>query len=459
MLLSLFYKDLIVSILKSRDFSFSKAYDFSLSYLIHYPKLQVFYPPLYHLITGLFFYPILGISSFTARFSNFLFGLASITLIYYFSSSITNKKNGFISAIIFSLNPIVLSYIRLAMKDFLAISFSLLAILFFFLSFKKKKPRYFLIVGIISALAVLSDVPAATVFATIVITLLLKNDIKRLIIFVISSSLLLLPYTFLIMKIGGIEINTLRYGMYSFFANFSLEEFVLLLPIMVILTVNFIHYYKKKKFFYREIFIWFLISFIVANLISIKSRFFLYFLLPLYTVSGYWMSKKRGLFILLLFYSLVVSVYLIQTYHFPTYPVKEAVEFVHHSLPEGANVALLTEKDDTLYSSSFMFPLAVQDKNKTIIFLRPCYFWNKTREEKIDTLKNGGVYFVIAIKDTEEYGNVTQIKDRLDKVYENGIIEVYKFKDYQPTNKVCNFVCTTNQLYCTKYNSPFDVYS
>jgi len=171
------------------------------------------------------------------------------------------------------------------------------------------------------------------------------------------------------------------------------------------------------------------------------------------------MSKKRGLFILLLFYSLVVSVYLIQTYHFPTYPVKEAVEFVHHSLPEGANVALLTEKDDTLYSSSFMFPLAVQDKNKTIIFLRPCYFWNKTREEKIDTLKNGGVYFVIAIKDTEEYGNVTQIKDRLDKVYENGIIEVYKFKDYQPTNKVCNFVCTTNQLYCTKYNSPFDVYS
>jgi len=459
MLLSLFYKDLITTILKTGGFSFSKAYDFSLSYLIHYPKLQVFYPPLYHIFTGLFFYSLFGVSPFTARLSNFLFGIASIILIYYFSSNLIDKKSGFISAIIFSLNPIVLSVIMLAMKDFLAILFSLLTMILFFLSLKKKKNSYFFIVGIISALAILSDVPAATVYVTIFITLLLKKKIKELIIFVISSALLLLPYAILIIKIGGIEINAIRYSMYSFFANFVLEEFILILPIMIILFISFVYYYKKKKLFYKEILIWFLISFVVANLISIKSRFFLFFLLPLFIVSGFWLSKGKKLLVGLLIYSFIISVYLVRTYYFPTYPVNEITEFIHKNLPARLNVALLTEKDGALYSSSFIFPQAMWDKNKTVMFLRPCYFWNKTKEEKINTLKDSGVYFVIAIKNTAEYGNVTQIKDRLDKVYEKGIIEVYKFKDYQPTNKICNFVCTTNQLYCTKYNSPFDIYS
>jgi hypothetical protein len=55
LLLSAFYKDLIFNILQTRNFSFNHAYEFGIRYLVHYPKLQIAYPPLYHLTTAIVF--------------------------------------------------------------------------------------------------------------------------------------------------------------------------------------------------------------------------------------------------------------------------------------------------------------------------------------------------------------------------------------------------------------------
>jgi len=460
MLISLFYRDLITSILKNRDFSFTKAYDFSFSYLVHYPKLQVFYPPLYHLVTGSMSYSILGVSSFAARFTNFIFGILSFVVLYIFSSKFIGKKSAFISVLVFSLNPTTLSYMRLAMKDFAAIFFSLLCMLTFLIAQKNKKPKYFFASGVLASLAVLSDRSGLVLLPTTLALFLLKKDkLKNILIFFLSSSILLIPYSLVILKIGGLELSLFVYQAYGFLTETPLERLILLSPIFFVLFLSLTIYVKGKKQMRKEFLVWFLVGFIVIFFMVFKPRFIQFFLLPSYIVCGYWLSKRKIMLIFILLYSLIVSFYLIKTYLFPTYPVQEVVEYVYSNLPNGANVALLTEKDDTLFSSSFMFPMATLDQNKTVVFLRPCYFLNKTREEKIDILKESGTYFVIGIKDTPEYDNIIQIEDRLEKVLEKDIIEVYRFKDYTPTDKICNYICTTGEIMCTEFTSPFEVYS
>jgi 4-amino-4-deoxy-L-arabinose transferase-like glycosyltransferase len=460
MLLSLFYRDLTTTILKNRDFSFSKAYNFSFSYLVHYPKLQVFYPPLYHLVTGLLFYSILGISSFAARFSNFIFGILSITVLYIFSSRFTDKRSAFISVLIFSLNPTTLSYIRLTMKDFATIFFSLLCMLIFFMAKKNKKSRYFFVSGVLASLAVLSDRSGLVLLPTVFAIFLLEREkLKNILIFFLSSSILLIPYSLIVLKVGGLGLNLLIYQGYGFLSETPWERLLLLSPVFGILFVSLTIYVKKKKQMWKEFLVWFFVGFIMIFFMVFKPRFIQFFLLPAYTVAGFWLSKKKTILIIILIYSLVVSFYLIKTYLFPTYPVQEVVEYVYSNLPDKANIALLTERGDTLYSSSFMFPVASLDENKTIMFLRPCYFWNKTGEETIGILKESGVYFVIGVKETPEYDNLIQIKDELEKVLEKDTIEVYRFKDYKPTDNNCNYICTTGEILCTKFTSPFNVYS
>lgn len=462
MLLSLFYRDLITTIFKNQDFSFSKVYNFSISYLIHYPKLQVFYPPLYHLVTGLIFYSLFGVSSFAARFSNFLFGVLSIIVLYILSSSILkNKKLAFFSVLAFSLSPITLIFIRISLKDFTAIFFTLLSMFLFFATEKFRKKRYFFLCGLSSFLAVMGDRPGFVAFAVLLTLFFLKKEkLKNILVFFLTFFILLLPYALLILKLNGLEINLLIYKSYGFLKQPDLGHSLFFLPILGVLIYSLFYYVKRRGKFWKELLIWFGVSFIIIFFMCFQPRFYPFFLIPSYVTFGYLIGKRRKIILLLfLVFCVVTALYTIKKYHFPTYPVREVVDFIYTNLPDRTNVALLTEKDNTLYTSSFTFPLAILDKNKTITFLRPCYLWDKTKGEKINILKEHGVYFVISIKDTPDYGNVTQIKDELEKVYERDIIEVYKFKDFTPTDRICNYICTTEEVLCTSYDSPFDVYS
>jgi hypothetical protein len=456
MILSLFYRDLLKWIIKTKILNFQKIYDFSVSYLIHYPKLQVFYPLLYHLITGVFFYSLFGINEYAARFCSFSFYVASTLMLCFLSKKVTGKY-ALLSALAFSIYPVSFYISFLAMKDMVAIFFSLLAI-YFYLTLKKNNKNFFLL-GIVSSLAILSERSGIIIPMVITLHLILKRQkVKHLVVFILGLSALMLPYALVVIKIGGLEISKIIYQKYGFLRQFPIFTTLLLSPLIVLLCSSL--FYEKSKEIKRFFSLWFFVAFIIIFFMSFKPRFYQYFLLPLFILSGKFFGKNKKLFVFFVCYSILLNVHFVTSYYLPNYPVREVANYIYNNLPRNANVALISEDGDKLYSSSFMFPLATIDKNKTIVFLRPCYFNNKTREEVLDILKNNGVYFVIVVKDIPEvknYDKVLMIRDKLEKVFEKNHVEVHRFKEYKPTSKICNYICTTQEVLCTNYDSPFDV--
>src|SRR3972149_8995463 len=108
-LIAIFFRDLINNIIKHPTLSFSKIYNYAISYLVHCPKLSLYYPPLLHIIVS-FFYAILGASFFTGRFVVLLFSVGTLGILYKISKTFFNKKIALFSTILFATTATVFYY-------------------------------------------------------------------------------------------------------------------------------------------------------------------------------------------------------------------------------------------------------------------------------------------------------------------------------------------------------------
>ena len=457
-LLALFYKDILTKSVRNLDLSFEHMYEFGISYLIHYPKLQVFYPPLYHFLIGFFFYPIFGISVFSARLTTIIMTTLSVIIFYLVTKEFFNRKVSFVATLLFSLFPITLSYGRLVMMEFTAIFFILLSLYFYQKAWKSDKNKYYILTSIVVLLAIMSKRPGFLLVPIYSLHILYRKKWKNLISFLIPVRVLFTPYILFLRKIGGLEVSSSIYSMYAFQ---SLDTWKYFFTFPFILLLMFLFFYQnyriwkgKEKFFI----LWFLIFFIGVFFISFKPRYFHYFLIPVFMISGKCLRKikKRWLCLFLIGY-IVLSVTL-TVLDWEKYPEIEKISTtIHSTLPKNGNVAMISETSYK-FSSAFTFYLARVDENKTIFFYRPCLFYNKTRGEILDLFEKNNVFYVIAIPKIEGYENVKKINEILELV-ESGPIELYKVKNFvQKQRKYCNYICLTEQEICTEYFSPYDVY-
>jgi len=457
-LLALFYKDMFTISLQNLDFSFKNLYDFGVSYLIHYPKLQVFYPPIYHFLTGLLFYPIFGISVFSARLVNIIMSTLSVITFYFVTKEFFNRKSAFIATLLFSLFPVTLWIGRMAMMEFTVVFFTLLSFYFYQKAWKNDKNKYYILTSIMILLAIMSKRAGFFLIPIYGLHILYRKKWKKLITFLIPVGILFIPYFLIFMKIGGFEVSSAIYSKYAFETPETWEYFFKFPFLLVLLFLFFYHNYKRRGKKENFFMIWFLIFFVGILLISFKFRYFHYFQIPVFMVAGSYFSKikKRWLCLFLVGY-VILSVYL-TVQEWENYPQVEKISYeIYSTRPKNGNIAVFSE-GGYRFSSNFAFYLARLDENKTIFLYRSCLFHNKTREEILDFFEKNNVFYVIAIPEMRGYENVNKIKENLELI-ESGPVELYKVKEFIPKQKeYCNYICLTEEEICTEYFSPYDVY-
>jgi len=463
-LLSLFYRDLGLTVLKTLDLSLTKAYQFGMSYLVHYPKLQVSYTPLYHLITGFISYTLFGISSFSARFTNLVFTIATFVVFYQLVKLKFDSKTAFFSLLVFSLFSETMVLTWLALMDFTGLFFVLLSIYVYTLAKESGKKTFYFLTGLFAILAVLGKRLAVVIIPYFLIdTFLSKKSKFQKLILILIPMVLIVPYFLLIREFGVLEVNELVFSMHiqpmseMVSRLYGMQK---LYPMFLLLFLSFGFYIYKKKKYWKGMLMWVLITFPGIVFIYFTQRLFQYFFIPMYMAAGYWISRanskmKAAVFILLIY---SVSIFLVTTNNlYPERVDNEISKYIYDNIPENGNVAMFSEGE--FYSSTFMFPLAKLDENKNIVFYRPCVFYDKGADEIITYLKENNVYFVLADSDERGYDNIDKISDYLTEVSIDPV-ELYEFKEFDGHEKseYCNYVCLTQQEYCTEYGSPFDVY-
>lgn len=468
-LLAVFYKDLLSNI-PSLGFSYDAIYNYSINYLVHYPKLQIAYPPVYHLTALIPFY-VLGPSIFLLRLVNLAYAALAFFVFYSIVKKHFDEKTAFISTLFFSLSTYSLLYASRAFQDFSAFFFIMLSVWFFSKAVDSKQTKYFLILGVTSALAILSKQISAILVIFFLVcmapNLRRMQGIKQLAAFAIPLIILLTPYILLLKSVGGFEINKIVAIDYAsqqgeptslidpaYWLHFLLKPSYFAPFTIAFALVLFAYIYKKEKY-WKEFLVFSLIFYISLSVIPNKElRFSQLFLLPAYVATAAYLLRVKNRLVLpatLVAYTLISIVIFSGTVQ--SYPQSEIADRIYKSLPDGAAVSLFSDQEP-LFSSSLMAELIIKDK-KGVVVIRPCAFGNKTKEEILKTLDESNTYFVVYSTWSEDttIGKVLNSLEPAFSVTENNLTtDVYKYKNFQNKmpEKACNYICLTGGKICER---------
>ena len=466
LLLSTFYHNLIGN-LPSLDFSYDKIYNFSINYLVYYPKLQIAYPPVYH-ITNAFIFFITGPSIVVSRLVSLLYGIGTFLIFYFLIRRYFSDKIAFISVVFFSLSTYSLFYVSRGFQDFTSFFFMALSFWTFLFANKKQKMKYFILLSIPTALAILAKQTSIIIVVFFIVYILFRRRdqrVKQISIFVLPLLLILLPYFLILNTVGGFQINKLVAIDYAsdqgeptsildikFWLYFLIEP-VKFAPFTILFVGALFFYIYKKEKYWKELLIYFLTFYLCLSLIPNKEvRFSQLYLLPAYVIMALYITKAKKQLLLPTF--LVLYIITSTLIFYPTiqsYPQNIIVERVYNQTPKNASLAILSDSEP-LYSSSIISYMAVRDAK--IVILRPCAF-GETKEDILNKMDAANVYFVLHTK-FDKNQILEKVKDELELSFSiserNLTTDVYKyknFKDKSPEN-ICNYICLTGEKICKR---------
>lgn len=470
LLLSVFYKDLI-SNLPSLGFSYNRIYDFSINYLVHYPKLQIAYPPVYHISNALAFF-ILEPSIFAARLVNLLYAVLTFCVFFILVKKYSNEKTAFISTIFFSSSAYSLLYASRAFQDFSAYFFILLSLFIFSEAIEKQKTKYSVLLSITIALSILSKQISGILVLFFIAYVVLRKDIipkqkaRHIAAFLIPAIVILIPYILLLKSVGGFEINQIVAVNYAgqqgeptnildpMFWLYLIIQPAFSAPFTILFFLSLVYYIRKKEKYWKEFLLFSLIFYFSLSIIPNKElRFSQLFLLPAYIAFSSYLTKFKnkaivpGIILVYIIISLAVFYPSIQSY-----PQQKVSDYLIEKIPENASIALLSD-DEPLFSSSIISSLAANGTNSAII--RPCAFGNKTKEGILKILDESNTYFLVYSAWTQDK-TIEKIKETLNLEtsisYNNLTTEIYTYKNFQnkKPQKLCNYICLTGEKICGK---------
>jgi len=136
-LVSMFYRDIIKYIF-SGHFSFQDIYNYAIKYLVYYPKISLYYLPLYYLINFVIFNFYPGIIA--ARLMSLILMSISIylmfKLVYLFTE---DERVSFLSTLLFATSTLVNESSVLAMGEATLLFSAILAMYLFYNYYAKNK--------------------------------------------------------------------------------------------------------------------------------------------------------------------------------------------------------------------------------------------------------------------------------------------------------------------------------
>lgn len=463
LLLALFYHDLTNFVINN---GVSHAYDFAINYLVYYPKLTVYYPPLYHLLVSFLFN--ITISEIIGKVVTLLFSVGVIVLTYKMGEFLFSQKVGFISAVFLALSPVMIKYSPKVLVDIPVFFFFMLTFWLYLMAFKTKRNLYYILASVSLALGFLTKWYILPIIPLLFFYLLFerKNEtIKKYVLSLLLVALIISPYLILSYKFGLFELawkGAISVGVkegepqftsiegWLFYSKIFLHQ--LSLPISLLAFASFVWLVVKRERNWKLLLVWIIIIYITFTIIQNKGERYTIVYLPafLYSLSySFDRFVKRNNYFVFIIILLVIEMYLSYFYYLPRfdYPVDTLAKIVYKN-PVG-NVAFVSE--GSIYTSSFMFKLAELDRDRTIVVYRPCVFYNKTEDQIQQFLKENNIYYLISIENEvgyenfEKVGNIS-LKERFSH------IGLYVYDDFENrTNiKKCNYVCLTEQKICLK---------
>ncbi len=473
---SLFYRDLLFNIGKI-GFSISNIYAFGMDYMVHYPKLQVTYPPLYHIVTGMLFYSVFGISALTAKISALVFSMLSSIALYFLVRKTFNDKIALLSTFLFFVNTTSIFYSYRALTDFSAWLFVFLSVYAFAKAIKSSNNKHFILAGILSFLATMGKRPAVILIVVLFIYGLIKKNFKGSALMLSVFILLMLPYGFVMLKTGGLDVQLLVVQATGIgqgdpplltFENwiwYFVKFIIYTGPLSLALILSLSYYVYKREKYWRFALLWFVVFWIGLSIPQNKeARFFQFIFLPAYIAFSYYVLKFKNNVKIIAPAVILIVVYIAGSVMFVLSDIKhnstaDVVNFIGKNLK--GNVAVISERGD-IYSSEFIFLIASKDANKEKFVYRPCAFSGMKKDEILKYMKDNNIEYVIAVnKGTGDktffgYENLEKIKNNLVFARNFGDIDVYKFKGFDYSKKkICNKICLTGQIICTNSTSPF----
>lgn len=486
-LIALYFHNLFNDWIKNPTFSFSKIYDYTISYLVHYPKISLYYPPLFHIILS-FFYRIFGMSFWTGGLLTLIFLTLTSISIYAFCKKFINRKVGFLSAALFSFSPLIFFNSIRAMTDIPYMLFLVLTIYEFLKALESGEKKHYIFSAILFSIGFLIKWNVSFIIPMIFLYALInyRSQLKKLIFSFLLIVVILSPYLLLAVRAGFIAVpfkSSLGFitvpsksslsgsdiatqdpqftstGGWIYYFKVLWSQY-LTIPIFILAVISFVLYCIRREKLWVLFLLWFLTYYLVFTIIPNKEdRYILPAVIPMIIPLSYFvMSFKKSLSIL--FSVILVLILIISSYTVLSQSNQYKTDFdmIVKSLDNG-DIALATEPS-WFYSSDFMFRLAALDENITKIAFRPCSFSSISINNMID---NGVNYFIVAEPTEDKFtenANLVKISSYLylfEKIEtKNSTISIYAAKDYNDKkfDKICNYVCVLQDWICTKYIKP-----
>jgi len=471
-LISMLYREVILNLPKI-GFNLNNIFSFGVNYLLLYPKMQITYPPLFHLITGLVSYSILGVTPFAGRFTSSLFSFGALVFLFLSVRKLFNDKIAFLTCVLFAFSPYLIVYSGSFMMDTTAYFFVFLSLFIFLIALEKKDYKWFALLGITSFFATMSKRPAILFSIFVVVYSLIKKvDIKRILVFILVFALLLSPYGFLMYKIGGIDITLHVVQTYGSEQGepglFSLYNWIYYFngyfPILIelILLATFAYYIYKKEKNWKILLLFSLIFYIGLSIPQNKEcRFAQYIFTPMFVIFSYYLIKLKEKLkknaeyysLILIFFVgyLLLSISVPQTTSFlQNKPIKETSEYIYSNLPEGANIGMISE-NGRFSSAAIMVYISQLDQEKEVQFFRSCIFNEMSSEEILNFSKENNIYYMVSTKPQipEFEKNIQKLLDSNGFELEKTIDEakIYRQKNYTHKNIQIrkNYICILNK--------------
>lgn len=492
-LLGVFYSDLARFSLSNP--SFSKIYNYSYSYLIDFPKLSVYYPPLTHLMVAVLFF-VFGKSMFVARLVPIILSIAFAALTYNFSFYLTKKKDvSVLATFIYMSSPVVLFLSSSLLLEVAMSMFFTLGVFLFLIGMKSKKYRHFALAGIAAALGFFSKWQAALVIPMVFLYLILferkglMKNLKNFLVFLIVFSIVIAPYVLIMIRldlffvtftspvgaIGGYGDRPQFWNIESWlFYPISVFTQYFVLPLAV-MTLLGLYYCVKESFsgngdgknYFRLLLVWLAVIYIFFSLLpNRQERFILPVVFPLSLLTALTsdiMIKKFGkigklVLMLLISFNFVMSMFIpVGGLSISERLVQTTVdEKIGDFLISNPQAYYLASESPYLSPSNIMSYLA--GNGARIKGVRTCALTEINETDWDAALQEYGVRWVFY-----DLGNMNQTERPdtrfvIDALAEDGLIrkvdaieniEVYEFLNYNETpERNCNYICLIQEKIC-----------
>jgi len=470
-LVGMFFKDLLLDWIKKPTFSFKKIYDYSVSYLIYYPKVSLHYPPLPQLFFSLS-YLLFSESIITSRITTAFFSILFLILIYYITYKFYEKKEiALISCLIFMTSPIIiLSSIR-AMQEIFFLLFFTASIFSYLMLIKKPELKWYIIFIALTIASVLSKWNAITIFPIIFFHSLLfhKNRIKIVLLCILVISLLLSPYYLILYKAGilflsaesnlfGLE-SPQWYQITGWFYYLKSLVFDIFFPLIGITLLILSFYYMKQRGKEWDLFlVWIIVIYLIMTIVPNKVDRRIINMLPALVIpSSFLIYKtiiKRKIYIILFVILLIVQL----IYSLNLMPNGIAnVEKINDVIGKDGNVGIIMEQGG---EGSFVFEIAKKNKFEHQV-IRPCTFLD-LNETPNQIIQNFSIKYIIVVwktLDTEKLNNIAKIVEKsFPKIaeFENYSVYLNNQTVIRKNEVICNYICSTKNFICVENKKPIE---